>query len=224
MNTVSDKLCLPHQQLLDTIARCQSELNRYPDDDPGHHRAREILTALAQHSRRVAGVFDTDPTLAGEPYETGRFRAIDLFAELARQTIYLLRSACGNVRLDRWPREMRWAETEAIFARAEHYADVIPQIVPRRDHACEAGSQAISRNRLAAHAHDLAVAAQGIQASVEAALRMPHPDPQALALAQLADQLAHQATELAAHHQEQSHALAVACGMPGATDDSAKAS
>ncbi|MFC0431058.1 hypothetical protein [Kutzneria buriramensis] len=207
--------CREHQHLLDEVAHCTRDLSRFADDEPDHRRAREILTELADHCRSAAGVFTTDPTLADEPYDTGRYRAIDLLAELARQTRQMLRSACSDVRLDRWPRQDRWDEAEAIFTRAVHYATVIPQAVPRRDHATEAGSRRISRDRLAAHSRQLTTAADDIRDAVAAALRLPYPDPQALALVELADQLTQHAEDLAAHHMQQTNALGAACGLPG---------
>lgn len=206
-------ICQAHAGLLEAAETCDRALARFPGDDPGHQRAREILTALAGHCRTVAGVFDTDPTLTGEPPNTGRFRAVDLLAELARQTRSLLANACSDYGLDRWPRQARWDEAEALFARAVHFAEVIPQAVPRRDHGTEAGSLAISRDRLAANAGQLSAAADSIRAAVADALRLPHPDPQALALAGLGEQLARQAAALAAHGEERTDALAAACGL-----------
>ncbi|QIZ38202.1 hypothetical protein [Saccharopolyspora sp. ASAGF58] len=52
-------------------------------------------------------------------------------------------------------RQARREEVEFLFARAMFFAEVILQVVPRRSHAAEAGSQAISRDRLAVHAGEL---------------------------------------------------------------------
>lgn len=207
--------CDAHRGLLEAAEGCDRGLARFAGDDAGHQRARAMLTALAKHCRTAAGVFTTDPTLADEPYGTGRFRAVDLLAELARQTRSLLSNACSDVGLDRWPRQARWEEAEALFARAVFFAEVIPTAVPRCDHATEAGSRAISRDRLAAYAGDLSTAADSVRAAIGAALRLPHPDPAALALAELADQLTRHAAELAGHHEKRTDALGAASGLPG---------
>lgn len=209
----SGATCEPHRDLLVAAARCERALAAFPDDDPDHRRARAILTATARHCRTAAQVFDLDPTLADELHDTGRLRAIDLLAELARQLRPALRFACSKTDLDRWPRQTRWDEAEALVARGTDLAETIVQVLPRPDHATEAGSQAISHDRLAAHADGLSDAAATIRAAIADALRLPHPDPQALALARLADQLARQADDLAAHHAEQAGALATACGL-----------
>jgi hypothetical protein len=210
--------CREHRSLLEYAVACDQKLARFPGEEHGHRRAREILTALAGHCRAVAaGVFEVDPTLADEPPGTGRFRAIDLFTELVRQTQSMLINACtpGTAGLDRWPRETRWAEAEALYERAVYFAEVIPQAVPRRDHATKTGSRMISRDRLAANYETLAIAAEGIRAAVASALRLPHPDPQVLALIAIADQLTRHADELGAHHQQRTDALGAACGLPG---------
>lgn len=209
--------CDARRGLLEAAQGCERALVRFPGDDSDHQRAQAMLTALAAHCRTAASVFTADPTLADEPYGTGRFRAVDLLAELARQTRGLLRNACSDAGLDRWPRQARWEETEALFTRAVQFAEVIPRAVPRRDYATEAGSQTISRDRLAAHADDLATAADSVRVAIGAALRLPHPDPHALALADLADQLARYADELAVHHKKQTDELGAACGLPDYT-------
>lgn len=205
--------CEAHRGLLEAAEECDRDLARFLGAEKGHWRARVILTALGEHCRTAARVFDDDPTLADEPYDTGRFRAVDLLAELARQTRTLLRNACSDTGLDRWPREARWEEAEALFVRAVVFAKVIPQVVPRRDYATEAGSRAISRARLAAYSGHLSTAADSVRAAVAAALRMPHPDPVALGLAAFADRLEQRADELEAHHAKQTSALAAACGL-----------
>lgn len=204
-----------HRGLLEAAEGCERAVARFAGGDVGHQRARVILSALAEHCRVAAGVFTTDPTLADEPYGTGRFRAVDLLAELARQTRSLLRIACTDGARGRRSRDDCWDEVEALFERAVHFAEVIPTVVPRRDHATEAGSRAISRDRLAAYSGHLSTAADSVRAAIGAALRLPHPDPQALALAELADQLARHAAELAAHHETRTDELGAACGLPG---------
>lgn len=211
--------CWAHRSLLEAAEECGRDLARFPNAEEGHWRARTILEALAGHCRTAAGVFDDDPTLADEPYETGRFRAVDLLAELVRQTRALLRNACGDTGLDRWPREDRWEEAEALFVRAVKFAKVIPQVVPRLDYATEAGSRAISHDRLAASSEHLTAAADSVRYAVGDALRLPHPDPMAVALAGLADQLAHSAQELEAHYERRTRALHTAAGLSGYTTE-----
>lgn len=200
---------------MEAAENCDRALCRFPGDDPDHRRARDILTSLSGHCRTAAAAFDADPTLLDEPDRTGRFRAADILAGLAHQMCGLLRSACSDTGLDRWPRQTRWEEVEALFARAAHLAEVIPQVIPRRDHATEAGSRAISRDRLAAYADCLVDVVDIIDASIGPALRLPHPDPAAFALADLAEDLARHAANLDAHHTQRFDALAAACGLPG---------
>ncbi|MFC0430042.1 hypothetical protein [Kutzneria buriramensis] len=214
----SGATCREHQFLLEEIARCHRDLAQFPGEDPDHQRAREILAELAEHCRAAATVFVVDPTLADEPHGTHRFRTIDLLAELTRQSRGLLRGACSTVALDRWPRQARWDELEALLARTAEIAAVVPQAIPRLDYATEAGSRRISRDRLAAHARQLATAADEIRDAVAAALRLSHPDPQALELAGLADQLKRYGDDLAVHHTERTDALAAAC-RPSRLDD-----
>jgi hypothetical protein len=74
------------------------------------------------------------------------------------------------------------------------FAEVLLQVAPRRNHAIEAGPQAISRDRLTVHAGRAAQpGGETIHAALDAALRLSQPDPQFLALADLADQLARHA-------------------------------
>lgn len=192
-----------HRALLQAAQRCVAAQDRFPDDSADHKRAGVILAELAGHCRAAATVFDIDPTLADEPYDTGRFRWIDVLVEMTRQAKPLLTQACGDRHLDRWPRAERWAEIEALTSRAAQIAEAIPRVVPRRDHDTEAGSRAISRDRLAVHARDLALAAESVRDATQAARRLPHPDPMVLALAALAEQLERHAGDLAAHRETQ---------------------
>lgn len=211
-------MCSTQRSLLDVGARCASELDRFPGEQAEHHRARTMLTALAKSCRTAAAVFDLDPTLAGDPYGTGRFRALDLLAELARQTRTMLTMAGTDRLRGRRSAQDCWAEAEALFDRAMFFAERIPAVVRRRDHASEAGSRAISRERLATHADELTRAAETVRHAVADALRLPHPDPDALALAALADRLIQQAAELAEQHAHQVVTLSAALGLPGHAD------
>lgn len=192
-----------------------TELDRFPGEQAEHQRARAILTALAESCRTAAAMFDLDPTLAGDPYGTGRFRTIDLLTELTRQTRTMLTVACTDGLRGRRSAQDCWAEAEALYERALFFAERIPDTVPRRDHTSEAGSRAISRERLATHAEELTRAADTVRQAVADALRLPHPDPDALALAALADRLTQQAADLAEQHAHQVAELHAALGLPG---------
>lgn len=211
-------MCSTQRNLLEVGARCTTELDRFPDEQADHQRARAMLTALAESCRTAAAVFDIDPTLAGDPYGPGRFRTIDLLTELARQTRTMLTVACTDGLRGRRSAQDCWAEAEALYERAMFFADRIPDAVPRRDHASEAGSRAISRERLATHADELTRAADTVRQAVADALRLPHPDPEALALAELADRLTQQAADLAEQHAHQAAELSAALGLPGHAD------
>lgn len=196
--------CAEHEGLLAAAQRCVQARNRFLDDSTDHHRARWILAAMASHCRYAANVFAIDPTLASEPYNTGRFRSIDLLAEMARQVKPLLVQACdprdtGRMR----PRQERWDEVEALFDRAKQIARTIVDVVPRHDHDTELGSRAISRDRLAANAHELADAAAQVRAACGAAqYNLPHVDPTVHELTAIARQLEQHATDLAAHAEK----------------------
>lgn len=88
--------CPEHRQILEAVARCEQDLLHFQEDSPEHDRARQILTGLAGRLREAAEVFDIDPTLADEPFTTGRFRALELLAELARQIPAGLRNATSG--------------------------------------------------------------------------------------------------------------------------------
>lgn len=189
-----------HRDLLESAARLEKKRARFTGEEPGQHRAARILGDLAGRCRAAAAALMEDPTLASEPVCSARFRPVDLLAELARQLAPLLVNAeLNHVGLDRWPREQRWAEAEALYRRACEFADLIPRTVVRPDHATVAGCQAISRARLAAHAGDVRVAADLLRGALADAMRgLPHPDPQASELAELADILRQHAEQLAA--------------------------
>lgn len=202
------------EYLVRCARRCMEQVDRYAELSADHARAREILTAMAGHCRTAAAVFDIDPTLFDDPYDSGRFRVLDLLAELARQMGPLLNYACSSTGLDKRPRQDRWDEVEAMAARAAHFARLIPQAVPRRDHATMAGSWRISRDRLATRAGDLAAAALEIDAACgPARLRLPHLDPTVGELSAMADRLGQIAAELSAYHDQQRDALEVATGL-----------
>lgn len=169
-----------------------------------HRRAREILAVVAEHCDTVATVFVTDPTLADEEQvNPSLFRGVDLFIELVRQLRRCVIWACSDVDLERFPRDARWEEAAALLVRIEHYTKIIPQTMPRGDHATTAGSRAISRRRLAAQTDALAQAANDLHAACGAArLRLPTVDPTVCELSEFARRLDELAERLHAEHRE----------------------
>jgi hypothetical protein len=87
-----------------------------------------------------------------------------------------------------------------MYARLQVLGDHVRTRVPR-DHATAAGRQAISGARLAARSSDVADAAESLQHAVVSALRLDDPDPRAVELPALAEQLHQRATELADEHK-----------------------
>lgn len=169
-----------------------------------------MLAEMASWCRAAMAVFETDPTLADEPYETGQLRSIDLLVDLIGGLSRLLLSATGSFGLDRWPRADRWEEAEAMYEHTESLAAAVLTVVPRPEHHTPAGSRTISRHRLAANHGSLLDAAATIRSAVAAALRLPHPDPHAVALAELADQLQRDATDLETIHTAHRESLDLA--------------
>lgn len=172
------------QTLLDKADACDRQAAALDPEQPGADRAREMLTTAAAHLRRAATVYDLDPTLADEPHGV---RDVDLLVEFGRQMPPLLRNCLSEKNLDRWPRQGRWDEAEALFARLGGAAGRLIREVPRRDHATVEGSQAISRGRLAGNAYLLRRAAEMIRHALEpASKRLPHQAPEVAELARLA--------------------------------------
>jgi hypothetical protein len=200
-----------HDALIEAARRSENQRDRFNENTTGGRRAREILAGLAEHCRVAAAALLTDPTLATEPFSTGRFRSVDLLTELSRQLTSLVRQAelddCGRAR---WPRERRWEEAEALFVRFVELAKAVPTVVPRPDHATIAGSRAISTARLAARHSELTEAAMAIESAVAAALTLPHPDPRALELAELAARLHRTAVSLDVEHDTSRAELEIA--------------
>ena len=91
--------------------------------------------------------------------------------------------------------------------------ELIQQHVPRRDHATVAGSQAISRARLAASYAGLTDAARTLESAAAAALRLPHSDPLALTVCVMAGWLQRQAAALEAEHEAACAELATTFGF-----------
>lgn len=173
-----------------------------------------MLTGTAKPCRAAAEVFDLDPSLADESWTTGPFRSIELLTELARQLRAFLRGTVfSDHGLDRYPRAERWVEVEAMFARIRCLAERIPSVVPRRETATVAGMRAVSGARLAARYANVSDAAASVRAALVDALRVPYPDPRALELAELAEQLQRRADELDAEHTASCAAMNTALGF-----------
>lgn len=206
--------CAERENLRDAAARCEQARVRFAGSSDDHVRARQILALMAKHCTDAAAVFDIDPTLTTEPYGTGRFRAVDLLAELARMIKPRLAHACSDQFLDRQPRQDRWDEVDAIAARAEKLAAIVVDVVPRRDHDTEDGSRRISRARLAAQSRVLADAAAEVRAVCGGAqLGLPHVDGTVGDLTTLAAQLEQIAAALDAEHERYVAALSTAVGL-----------
>lgn len=198
------------RELLGNAAACERHRAHYPGDDAEHVRAREMLSGMATACRAVVAVFDIDPTLADEPYGTGRFRGIDLLNGLVSQLRGFLRLSvfANHPRLR--PREQRWEEAEALYERALWFAEILPQVVPRAGAETVEGVRAVSRERLAAQNSSLATAAAIVRSAVADALRLAHPDPDALALIELAAQLERHAAELDVEHSASCESMTAA--------------
>lgn len=200
--------------LLAAASRCAAQATHYPDDTPQHTRAREMLTSAAAACHQAAQVFVLDPTLADEPAETDRGRGVDLLTELVRQFLAFLRGTVfSDYGLDRWPRDRRWAEAEAIHARIVDVGELVLAAVPRLDHDTVTGAQAISAARLAARHAQVDQAARLLTDAITAAARLPHPDPRVAWLAEVAGQLRQTAVDLAAEHEQTTTTLAKGLGM-----------
>ncbi|WP_158894518.1 hypothetical protein [Amycolatopsis anabasis] len=186
--------------LLRAAVHSERALAWLPDDHTAaHHRARDILTGLAQHCRTAADALLTDPTLATEPDWSARFRTVTQLADHARDIVALLR---GTVFSTPGPdhHDQRWDEIETLYQQARHLAAAIPEVVPRHDHNTIPGSQAISLARLAIHHAALSGAAATIRHALVAAAALPYPDPRVTQLTALARQLDRHAIDLHTHH------------------------
>lgn len=199
-------------ELTHTIQRCSRVLDKLDRDKAEHRRAGEILAATVEQCQAIAAAIKSDPTLADEPYETRRDLAVDLYGDIARQLVNAVTMMC-DPRADLRVRHSRREDAAALAARAAPLADRIVEAIPRRDHATEAGSLAISRDRLAARYRDLTEAADSIRYAIAPALLLATPDPQAIQLAGIAEQLDQAAAELATHHEARHEAVRDACGL-----------
>ncbi|HEY3477537.1 MAG TPA: tyrosine-type recombinase/integrase [Streptomyces sp.] len=180
--------------LLEAADACDDARGRLAGEDPGRGRAREILAAAARSCRDLAAALESDPTLATEPRASARLRPADLVAEIARQ----LRSRLSRPDLVDGASPDHRDDIEALAARLHARAGEAIATVPCADHDTVSGSRRISRARLAAEQHRVAEAAAALRDAVEAALRVPHPDPLAVSLAATAAQLERHHDDLAA--------------------------
>lgn len=208
------KRCAEYDTLQAVARRCEQEHERFPDDSIEHKRAREILTAMAGHCRTAASVFGIDPTLATEPRDTGRFRSIDLLAELGRMIRPLLRQACSDHKLDRDHHPERWEEVEAIVVRAGQIARSTVDVVPRRDYFTVVGRRRISRERLAARAHHLSEAAGEIRHACDVQLGPQAADPLVAYLAGMVSQLERYAEVLTTEREKTNEVLSASLCLP----------
>jgi hypothetical protein len=188
-------------ELHEQARACDSDVRRYDgDDDAFAGRARRMLTETAQTCRDAAGVFEADPTLADEPYETGRLCAVAVLAVVAGQLRGALRRALVDTdAAGGLTREQRRAEAEAAYEGVCSVAKHVREDVPR-DHMSAAAVREISRARLVAQSDGVAAAADRLAQAVAGALGLPHPDPRAVELAALADDLTQCAAALAVEH------------------------
>ncbi|SFW11379.1 site-specific integrase [Amycolatopsis australiensis] len=161
---------------------------------------RERLAAAAAACRDLAAALGTDPTLATEPADSGRLRAVELVLELTRQLHTLLHPGPdGEVQ------DERRADADELAARLDALARGAARLVPRADARSETGAREISRRRLVGQAVALREAAQLLQTAAEAALAVEHPDPVAVSLAAMAVQIrahAHDLTSWASRHPD----------------------
>lgn len=212
------KRCDEYGDLQDAAQRCEQARIRFPGGTADESRAREILTGMAVHCRLAATVFDIDPTLATEPSDTDRFRAIDLLLEMARMVQPLLRVACyypDGVASHLAPKQERWDEIEALFARAGEIAQSIVDVVPRRDYFTIVGAGRIMRERLAARAHHLSEAAGEIRHACDVQEGLPTGDaPLVEYLMSMVAQLERYAEVLTAERKKTVAMLAGAAHLP----------
>ncbi|MFC6081035.1 hypothetical protein [Sphaerisporangium aureirubrum] len=156
-------------------------------------RGASLLATVASHLRAAADIYATDPTLINCP--AGRERDLNLLAELARQIAALVRTAATGRSPERWPIENRWAEAEAAAARLPVILERA-RAAARPDHATPEGSHAISLLRLNAATGRIHRLADDLRAALGAALALPHPTPEAIELAELADRITTHITAL----------------------------
>lgn len=209
--------CSERGHLLGAAERCEQAGAKFADGSAEHTRAREVLAGMAAHCRRAARVFDLDPTLATEPADTCRFRALDLLTELARQVKPLLMQACYREPASRTllpPKQDQWDEVEALFTRAGEIASAIVDVVPRLDHATVTGARAISRERLAARAHHLSEAAGEIRHACDVQDGLQVADPLIDYLRAMVEQIEHHADVLTAEREATVATLAAAAHLP----------
>lgn len=149
------------------------------------HRVVDLLGSLLRHARTVAEVWAVDPSLDDELPGTRRLREIEAFLALARQIVRESDQICPPepTAVDR---RRVWDELDLQLIRAEALAEQIVLVVPRQ-YDTVAGSQEISRMRLATHAETLVEAALLIRSAVREAMRVPDPDSDALRLVAAAD-------------------------------------
>lgn len=150
-------------------------------------RAAALFAPVAAALRDGADLYRIDPTLDGDP--TGRYRDLDVMAELARQlpplTWQALRPPPSHVvppeGAAQWQAE-RWDEAEALAARVPELL-AAARAKARADHAEPDGSRAISRAWLTVALPKVADAVQDALAALAKPLSLPHRDPDAAALA-----------------------------------------
>lgn len=204
-----------HRALHGAVYRCAHTSGQLPAAGADADRARAMLTALAETVQTAADSLLTDPTLATEPDGAGTFRIVDLVAELVRQECRLLRHVFARSGLDRWPIADRWAEAEALHARALQLAARIPDTVPRPDYATADGCRAISLSRLAVWHSELADAATTIRRAVDAAQDgLGVPTPASWEILMIGEHLAEYAARLADTHAEHVAAQSRALDLP----------
>jgi hypothetical protein len=186
------------------LLRCAAEVSEAAAGYPVGW-AQEVLQTAAGHLRSVERVFDLDPTLLDEPLSTGRFRSLDLIAELGRMCRWQVRSAhapgCNH--------EERRAEAEAILRRMGEITTRTLAALPRDP----AARLRASRDRLAANYDLVRDAAHLLQRTIVAALRQDPLDEQALQLQRTATRLDTLADQLQTEHRTHTDALHNALGL-----------
>jgi hypothetical protein len=211
-----------YSELIDAAADAEAHaINRSPagtepvapDPSVDADQARRMLTAIAEQLRGVAGIFDQDPSLRDEPDSTGLGRGLALLPDLARSAIHMIRAAQSRDSRAHDNSTNHWAEAVAITDRVDDLAERIRDALPRPDYDTIDDARRISRARLAAGHDDLTAAADLIDSAVTAALRVPHPDSDAVELAALADSLRLRAASLAEHHHNNQETIAHALGL-----------
>lgn len=139
----------------------------------------------------------TDPTLATEPWQTGRFRIVDLFCELVRQVCLRLRHTARHGQVT----PNHWEETLDLHSRVMLLGARIPTTVPRADTDTPGVVQRISEERMATMYTDLTDAAGLIRAAAaRGQFGLSHPSPRAQALTDLARAIEDHAQDLALVH------------------------